>query len=108
MTQEVAYETLSAATRAAPHVQLAAFLETPASADLAPYLDLLAFHYDRGDSLEKRYHYLRRAGEAAAARYTNDAAINYLSRALALTPENNIAARFELPYLYSRRSVGDS
>jgi adenylate cyclase len=103
VTQEVAYESLSAETRAALHVQLATFLETRASADLAPYLDLLAFHYDRGDNLEKRRHYLRRAGVAASARYANDAAIDYLSRALALTPDNDLAARFEL--LLAREQV---
>jgi tetratricopeptide (TPR) repeat protein len=96
VTQEVAYESLSAAMRAALHTQLAAYLEARAGTELAPYLDLLAFHYDRGDNLLRRQQYLRKAGEAAVARYANDAAIDYLSRALALASAEALTERFDL------------
>jgi predicted ATPase/class 3 adenylate cyclase len=93
VTQEVAYASLTARARARLHQQLARYLER---LDAARYLDLLAFHYDHGVDLGKRREYLRRAGEAAAARYANDEARDYLGRALALTPQSDPAERFRL------------
>ena len=48
------------------------------------YLDLLAYHFDRSENVEKRQHYLRKAGEAAQAVYANLAAIDYYQRVLPL------------------------
>jgi class 3 adenylate cyclase/tetratricopeptide (TPR) repeat protein len=96
VTYEVAYESLTAQTRAGLHQQLAAYLERLASDDTDRVVDLLAFHYERSDNLDKKRHYLRRAGEAAAARFANDAAVDYLTRALALMPEGDVAERYAL------------
>jgi adenylate cyclase len=96
VTQEVAYESLTAQARASLHEQLAAYLEQQAGDEVERYLDLLAFHYERSDNLPKKRAYLRRAGEAAAARFANDAAINYLSRALDLAPETDLDERWAL------------
>src|SRR5204863_5545614 len=79
VTQEVAYASLTAQARASLHEQLAAYLEQIAGDDADRYLDLLAYHYDRSDNLPKKREYLRRASEAAAARFANDAAVDYLS-----------------------------
>jgi len=105
VTQEVAYESLTAQARASLHEQLAAFLERLADDDSERYLDLLAFHYERSDNLPKKRAYLRRAGEAAAARFANDAAVNYVSRALELAPTDDLAERFAL--LLAREHVHD-
>jgi adenylate cyclase len=96
VTQEVAYESLTAQARATLHEQLAVYLERLAEDNIDRYVDLLAYHYDRSDNLAKKREYLRRAGEAAAARFANDAAINYLSRALDLTPEADLDERWAL------------
>jgi predicted ATPase/class 3 adenylate cyclase len=93
VTQEVAYNSLTRRARARLHQQLAQYLE---KLDAGHYLDLLAYHYDRSANLKKRREYLRRAGEAAAARYANVAALDYLNRALELTPEADAAERFGL------------
>jgi class 3 adenylate cyclase/tetratricopeptide (TPR) repeat protein len=104
-TQEVAYESLAYAMRAALHEQFAAYLERLGGADADRYLDLLAYHYDHSSNLPKKREYLRRAGEAAAARYANVAAVDYLSRALALAPEIDITERYAL--LLAREKVYD-
>jgi len=96
ITQEVAYESLAYATRAGLHEQFARYLELLAGPDVRPYLDLLAYHYERSDNLAKKREYLRRAGEAAQAAYANEAALSYLGRALALAPEADYAGRFAI------------
>jgi predicted ATPase len=96
VTQEVAYESLTALARASLHEQLAAYLERLAGDEAERYLDLLAYHYERSENLPKKRHYLRRAGEAAAARFANDAAVDYLSRALALAPDDDLGERWTL------------
>ncbi|MBA3530321.1 MAG: tetratricopeptide repeat protein, partial [Ardenticatenales bacterium] len=84
VTQEVAYESLTYATRAALHEQLARFIEGLSDTASTSYLDLLAYHYERSENPAKKCHYLRRAGEAAQAAYANSAAQAYYTRLLPL------------------------
>jgi predicted ATPase len=84
VTQEVAYESLTAQARTKLHEQLAAYLEQLAGDAAERYLDLLAYYYERSTNLAKRREYLRRAGEAAQAAYANDAALDYYTRLLPL------------------------
>jgi adenylate cyclase len=105
VTQEVAYDSLTAAARATLHEQLALYLEQLAGGATERYLDLLAYHYDRSDNLVKRREYLWRAGQAAGQRFANDAALDYLSRALELTPATDALARYDL--LMAREEVYD-
>lgn len=86
VTQEVAYETLPFSTRARLHGELGKFLERRHAAAIEQHLDLLAFHFDRGDHEDKRREYLLRAASAAQARYANAAAITYYRKALPLLP----------------------
>lgn len=94
VTQQVAYESMSFSAREHLHEQYAQFLE--ASALPERNLDLLAYHYDHSANAGKRREYLRRAGQAAAARFVNAQALDYLTRALALIPPNEHAERYEL------------
>lgn len=96
VTLDVAYAALAAALRAELHAQFAAYLELQAGDESDAVVDVLAFHYERSGELGKARHYLRRAGELAAARYANQAALEYLGRALALTPPDDRAARAAL------------
>ncbi|HEU4322856.1 MAG TPA: AAA family ATPase, partial [Roseiflexaceae bacterium] len=96
VTQEVAYTSLSPSTRALLHSNFAAYLEALAGDTSDAYLDLLAYHYDRSANLPKRREYLRRAGQAAAQKFANDAALSYLTRALALVPPDEQQERFDL------------
>ncbi len=103
VTQQVAYEALAYSTRATLHEAYAHFLET--YDDPARALDVIAFHYDRSENLPKRREYLRRAGQAAAARFANAEAVDYITRALALTPASDVRERCVL--LTARERVFD-
>ena len=108
VTHEVAYANLPTATRTLLHEQYALYLEAHAGDDLSRYLDTLAYHFDLSDNLLKKRLYLRKAGEAAAARFANAEAVQYLTRALALTPAQDptqLRDRFDL--LLARESVLD-
>ena len=95
-TQEVAYESLAYATRAALHERIATYVEQLADPAGDQYVDLLAFHYERSDNLPKKRAYLRAAGLAAARRFANAEAVDYLGRALALVPHDEFSAQFDL------------
>lgn len=103
VTHQVAYEALAYATRAMLHEEYARFLET--HQDPLRVLDVIAYHYDRSQNMPKRREYLRRAGEAAAARFANVEALDYLTRALALAPESDAGSRYEL--LCARERIFD-
>ncbi len=87
ITQEVAYETLSYATRVQLHELLARYLESIHPDD--PPLDSLAFHYNRTENQPKKREYLRKSAEAASAVYSNETALEYYTQALALSPERD-------------------
>jgi predicted ATPase/class 3 adenylate cyclase len=88
LTQEVAYETLSFATRALLHDLIGQYIENNSPAELNQYIDLLAFHFERSENLPKKKEYLLKAAEAAQADYANAAAITYYQRVLHLLPED--------------------
>jgi predicted ATPase len=54
----------------------------------------LVRHFAGDPERERRY--ARLAGERAAARFANDEAVRYLSRALELTPADDLRGRYEL------------
>jgi class 3 adenylate cyclase/tetratricopeptide (TPR) repeat protein len=81
--REVAYESLPFALRAVLHGRIGAWLEVN-----SPHaLDLLAHHYWHSNEEAKKREYLLRAGEAAQARYANDAAVDYYRRAVPLVTD---------------------
>ena len=88
VTQEVAYETISFATRAMLHDQIGKYIEKTYPDALDQYTDLLAFHFERSDNQPKKREYLLKAAEAAQADYANTAAITYYQRVLHLLPED--------------------
>lgn len=100
VTQEVTYASMGQAMREDLHERLARYLE---GLGAERHLDLLAYHYARSANTAKTREYLRRAGDAAAARFANVEAIEYLSRALDLAPEDEAVARYEL--LLAREQV---
>lgn len=87
LTQQVAYESLLYATRAALHEQIGAYVEARHAAQLEQYVYLLAHHYWHSENEDKKREYLRRAGERAQATYANSAAIDYYTRLIELLPE---------------------
>lgn len=79
ISHAVVYGSLAEEVRARLHGQVATWLERAGSADL----DLLAYHYSLSPYGAKRREYLRRAGDAAAAAWSNAAAAGYYERLLA-------------------------
>lgn len=99
ITRDVAYSSLSDATRSMLHEYVAVYLEQLVGTAPDAYLDLLAYHYDNSNNIAKRRKYLRLAGDSARARYANEAAISYFTRALALLPDDDLAGYYELMML---------
>lgn len=117
ITQEVAYETLLFAQRRQLHRSVARWFERAFGGDadpgrepdlespLAPYFPLLVYHWHQAEEAAQERRYARLAGQWAAAQFANVDAAGYFSRALELTPETDLAARYEL--LLAREAVND-
>jgi predicted ATPase/class 3 adenylate cyclase len=80
--QEVAYESLPFALRSTIHEAIGSYIEGIAGQNTHPWIDLLAFHFDRSSRDDKKRIYLVAAGDAAKASYANRSAINYYQRVL--------------------------
>lgn len=81
--REVAYESLPFALRTLVHGRIGAWLE-----DVEPQaLEALAHHYFHSSDDEKKRRYLIKAGEAAQARFANDAAVGHYRRVVPLLAE---------------------
>ncbi|MBN1660743.1 MAG: tetratricopeptide repeat protein [Anaerolineae bacterium] len=103
--QQVAYDTLLFAQRRELHRAVASWYEQAYAAHLAPYYPLLVYHWHGAEEVAQERRYARLAGEQAAAQYANAEAVAYLSRALALTAEGDLAGRYAL--LLTREEVYD-
>jgi DNA-binding SARP family transcriptional activator len=105
LTREVAYGSLSDEQRARMHGAFAAWLERAGGArdeDAAS----LAHHYAEAvptGTSEEAVHWLRRAGELAAARYELDDAVALFQRAVELEPDPR--ARADLSHAIGRASA---
>ncbi len=62
----------------------------------------LAWHFEEAAMTDKARHYLQIAGEQALARAAHPEAVNYISRALALTSEAEHAARYDMLLIRER------
>ena len=106
LTQEAAYASLLRRERRVIHRRVAEALERLYPERLEEQLGLLAHHWEGAGEDERAVAYLQRAGEQAAAQYANEEAIGYLSRALALAPEDDLETRFAL--LLAREAIYDA
>jgi len=84
ITRSVIYDSLLHKIRTTLHEQMGQFLEATYQGESDQYLDLLAYHYDHSQNVEKKRYYLRRAGEFAQRSYANEAAIEYFHKVLPL------------------------
>ena len=82
IVQNAVYDSVPHNVRTQMHQQVGRFIEASRSATLDQYLDLLAYHYDRSDNMDKKAEYLWKAGVAAQNNYANEAAIDYFQRLL--------------------------
>ncbi len=86
LIQEAAYNSLLKQEQAILHQWVAEALETLDAEQRDRYVGLFAHHWERADNPERAVGYLLRAGEKAAAQFANLEAVDYFSRALAMTP----------------------
>ena len=116
ITREVAYETLLHRQRRDLHRavvdwyelrygQISDDQEEPLSHPLAPYYPLLTYHCHNAEDPTRERLYASLAGQQAALQYDNTNALSYLTRALELTPTDNLLARYKL--LLEREAVYD-
>jgi len=117
ITQEVAYETLLFAQRRQLHRTVALWYERTfgdggdasgrqeLDSPLAPHYPLLVYHWHQAEDRERERRYAGLAGQRAAAQFANAEAAGYLSRALDLTPQADLVARYDL--LLAREGVND-
>ncbi len=89
--RDVAYESLPFSLRTTLHDGVAAALESGDFGDVERHLDVLAHHSWHGDDQERKRRWLRRAGEAAQARYANDTALLHYRRLLSVLPADRQA-----------------
>lgn len=84
LIRDAAYESLPYSMRTGLHGRVGNWLEGTGTASL----DLLAYHFWHSTEEPKKKDYLLRAGEAAQARYANDAAVDYFRRLVPLLEED--------------------
>jgi adenylate cyclase len=94
--QAYLYNELDGVERAVLHEDVGNVLEALYGDQTDDISVQLARHFGEAGIAEKARVYLRRAGELATARYANDEAVHYLSRALELTPEDDLVERCDL------------
>jgi class 3 adenylate cyclase len=83
-THEVAYNLLLLSQRRMLHRQIAEWYERVHAADLAPFLPLLAHHWERAEDVPRALIWLERAAEQALRTYANREVVGFLKRAIAL------------------------
>jgi adenylate cyclase len=94
--QKYLYDNLDEVQKAYLHEDVGNMLEALYGDETDRIAVQLARHFDEAGVIEKARHYLQRAGELAYERYAHGEAETCYSRALELTPETELATRFEL------------
>ncbi|MCP4536402.1 MAG: tetratricopeptide repeat protein [Chloroflexi bacterium] len=92
---EVSYESIPQEERRGYHDQVAAWLMAHSAEEMDEHFGLIADHLEKAGRIEQAITYLTRAGEQAVTQFANTEAIRYLSRALALTPQDAMAERYD-------------
>ena len=100
---QVTYDSVLKRQKREQHHQTADWLVVRSGDRASEYFGLIADHYERAGDSANAVIYLRKAGEDAARSFAGQAALDYLGRALALAPVDDLGTRFAL--LLTRRSV---
>jgi class 3 adenylate cyclase/tetratricopeptide (TPR) repeat protein len=83
LVRDVVYHTQLLATRRHTHTRVARAIESLYPARLDEFVDLLAYHYERGDEPEKALPWLVRAADRAKSLFANEEALALYTAALA-------------------------
>ncbi len=101
ITRDVAYGTLSFATRRLLHRRIAAYLERHYADELQAWYAILAYHYRRAEEVEREWHYTRLAAYQAEKSSSYQQAMRFYERAIELMERHQLGneqEQFELRY----------
>jgi class 3 adenylate cyclase/tetratricopeptide (TPR) repeat protein len=84
LVQETAYESTLIQQRKALHLKVAQSIERIFHERLHEFYGMLAYHYSKGEDLEKAEEYMTRAGEEALRSSASSEALSYFRQALQL------------------------
>ncbi|GAB4487649.1 MAG: adenylate/guanylate cyclase domain-containing protein [Anaerolineales bacterium] len=93
---DAAYHMQLHARRQALHAVVVESLENLYANDLSNHYGELAYHAERALLVEKARAYLFKAAEAAKSAYQNSLAEDYYTRALQLTPKDDLLGQYDL------------
>ncbi len=104
ITRDVAYGTLSFATRRMLHRRIAAHIEREYADELSAWYAILAYHYRRAEDTEQEWHYTRLAASQVERTSSYAQSAQLYRRAIELMEEHNLGGRedaFDLHYRYA-------
>lgn len=84
LVQEVAYESILLEKRKKLHLVVARSIEKIFQKRIHEFYGMLAYHYGKGENLEKSEEYMTKAGEEALRSSASSEALNYLQQAFKL------------------------
>ncbi|RIK39407.1 MAG: hypothetical protein DCC55_18250 [Chloroflexi bacterium] len=96
LLREAAYEMQLRARLRTLHRLAAECIEQVYAADLAPRYADLVYHYHQALAPDQERRFAQLAGERAAEQFANTDAIRFFTRALELTPADDLPARYDL------------
>ena len=94
--QEVTYESVLKRMRRSYHATVADWLILQSGDRLGEVAGLIAGHLEKAGKNNEALEYMCLAAEMAASNYAIDEAADYYSRAIAITPEDNLDKRYTL------------
>ena len=103
LLRDVTYESVLRRVRKAYHGLVAEWLIQHSGERAGEYTGLIADHFELAGKDEQAAIFLYQAGEEVANRYANTEAVDYFSRALALTPLDDLVGCYDL--LLAREKV---
>jgi len=90
ITQEVAYESLSFATRRMLHERLAAYIQEAYAGQLPEWYGILAYHFRRAEKPAQEFTYTRLAAEQAVRQSAHRQAADFYGRAIELLTRHGL------------------
>ncbi|HOG78830.1 MAG TPA: tetratricopeptide repeat protein [Anaerolineaceae bacterium] len=92
----VTYDSVLKSLRRQYHAQIARWLIAHEGERAGEFSGLIADHLEKAERYDEAVVYLRKAGERAIQSYANNEGVQYFSRAIHLTAEDDYAAQYQL------------
>ena len=96
--REVTYESVLKSKRREYHAMVADWLIAHSGERVAEVTGLIAGHLEKAGKIDEVLDYMCQAADAATSNYAIDEAVEFYTRALALTPEDDLDKRYRTKY----------